>query len=603
MNEEFEFLEKQNIFDFKAFLFRALSYWKLFVLCIGIGLVIAYQLNIRKQKSYRLSTQISVQDDKNPLFTSNTSLTFNWGGVTGKVQTVVVSLKSRSHNEKVVERLKFYMQYLKQGRFRLEDVYKSTPFVFDPSDDFGHVLGKPIKIQFLNNEEFNLEVDFPGNSVTTYNYFTKKYSNVNVTPGIFSKIYKIGDSINLPFLKGKLTLSENRSGKEGEEYFIRFNNFDGIVASYNGRLSVQNSTGSSILNISLIDVNKAKIVDYLNTTVQVLSEDQLNRKNQFATNTINFIENQLQKVKVELIANTDELNSYRKKNKINNISDESTLLSAKLSKYDLEKETLTRKLSYYAILKNYLLNSKTFTDIPAPSIAGIDEGNIVGNIGKINELSIQRSQLEYSVRKDASIFDDLDRQIDGIKAVLLENISAADNVSKAQLKDINNKLSQAESQFLRLPEDQQRLLSIQRQYNLSEQTYNVFLAKLGEAGIVKASNISDILVIDSAKDIGGGLLGTNNNANYFIAIFAGLLLPLLLAFIITLTDKNIHGPQDVESLSSIPIIGVIGKNKASNNLAVFEKPKSAVAEAFRAIDLVCNTCTKNKVLTEVKQSW
>ncbi len=56
MNEEFEFLEKQNIFDFRAFLFRALSYWKLFVVCIGIGLIIAYQLNIRKQKSYRLST-------------------------------------------------------------------------------------------------------------------------------------------------------------------------------------------------------------------------------------------------------------------------------------------------------------------------------------------------------------------------------------------------------------------------------------------------------------------------------------------------------------------------------------------------------------------
>ncbi len=187
MNEEFEFLEKQNIFDFKAFLFRALSYWKFFVLCIGIGLIIAYQLNIRKQKSYRLSTQISIQDDKNPLFTSNTSLTFNWGGVTGKVQTVVVSLKSRSHNEKVVERLKFYMQYLKQGRFRLEDVYKATPFVFHPSDSFGQLLGKPIKIQFLNNNEFKLEIEFPGTKAATQNYADKKISVVDVDPGIILK--------------------------------------------------------------------------------------------------------------------------------------------------------------------------------------------------------------------------------------------------------------------------------------------------------------------------------------------------------------------------------------------------------------------------------
>ncbi len=173
MNEEFEFLEKQNIFDFRAFLFRALSYWKLFVVCIGIGLIIAYQLNIRKQKSYRLSNQISIQDDKNPMFTSNTSLTFNWGGVTGKVQTLVVTLKSRSHNEKVVQRLKFYMQYLKQGRFRMEDVYKSTPFVFDPTEDFGQLLGIPIKIHFLNKNEYKLEIDFPGTKATTQNYFNK----------------------------------------------------------------------------------------------------------------------------------------------------------------------------------------------------------------------------------------------------------------------------------------------------------------------------------------------------------------------------------------------------------------------------------------------
>ncbi len=242
-------------------------------------------------------------------------------------------------------------------------------------------------------------------------------------------------------------------------------------------LSVQNSKGSSILNISLIDVNKAKIVDYLNMTVDVLAEDQLNRKNQFATNTIDFIENQLEKVKSELRTNADELNTYRRKNKIFNLSEESTLLSEKLTNYDLEKDAINRKLAYYAILKNYLLNSKSFTDIPAPSIAGIDDANIVGNVGKINELSVQRSQLEYSVRKDASIFNDLDRQIEGIKAVLLENISAADNVSKSQLKSINNKIYKAENQFSKLPEDQQRLLSIERQYNLSEQTYNVFLVK------------------------------------------------------------------------------------------------------------------------------
>ncbi len=48
----------------------------------------------------------------------------------------------------------------------------------------------------------------------------------------------------------------------------------------------------------------------------------------------------MEKVKGELETNADELNSYRKKNKIFNLSEESSLLSEKLTNYDLEKETL-----------------------------------------------------------------------------------------------------------------------------------------------------------------------------------------------------------------------------------------------------------------------
>ena len=104
MIEEFEVSENvATNFDIKKFLFRALSYWKWFALCIGLGVFIVYQQNIRKQQTYRLATQISIEDDKNPLFSANTSLTFNWGGVSGKVKTIMTTLQSRSNHEKVVD--------------------------------------------------------------------------------------------------------------------------------------------------------------------------------------------------------------------------------------------------------------------------------------------------------------------------------------------------------------------------------------------------------------------------------------------------------------------------------------------------------------------
>ena len=72
----------------------------------------------------------------------------------------------------------------------------------------------------------------------------------------------------------------------------------------------------------------------------------------------------------------------------------------------------------------------------------------MGNVSRIIALSVQKSKLEYSVRSNASIFDDLERQIDGLKAVLIENISASAKVLNSELKNVNSRLYQAESNLV-----------------------------------------------------------------------------------------------------------------------------------------------------------
>ncbi len=97
--KDFSFFENQNSFDFKGFLIKTASYWKWFVLGLIICLTIAHQINIRKQTIYSLEATMAISEQKNPLFTSNTSLVFNWGGTSDQVQTIASTLKSRSHNE------------------------------------------------------------------------------------------------------------------------------------------------------------------------------------------------------------------------------------------------------------------------------------------------------------------------------------------------------------------------------------------------------------------------------------------------------------------------------------------------------------------------
>src|SRR5690554_7979185 len=126
---------------------------------------------------------------------------------------------------------------------------------------------------------------------------------------------------------------------------------------------------------------------------------------------------------------------------------------------------------------------------------------------------------------------DIDRQIDAVKIVLLENIRSSKSLMNEEIRTINKDIGRYEAEIRKLPKEQQELLKIERRYNLSEGTYNMFLAKRSEAGLVKAANVSDVLVIDTAKDTGDGQIGPNTQLNYVMAGLIGFFIPILLIFV------------------------------------------------------------------------
>ena len=144
--KDFSIFEAQSGFDFKGFLLKIGSYWKWFILSLIITFTIAYQVNIRKEKVYAMDTLISVKEENNPLFTSNTSLVFNWGGTSDQVQTISTTLQSRSHNELVVDKLQYYISYLAQGKYNLVDAYGVAPFYVDIDKNKGQIAGSLIGI-------------------------------------------------------------------------------------------------------------------------------------------------------------------------------------------------------------------------------------------------------------------------------------------------------------------------------------------------------------------------------------------------------------------------------------------------------------------------
>ena len=155
------------------------------------------------------------------------------------------------------------------------------------------LLKSLISIKFISETEYELKVNFEGDNAQTFVYRMNSASPVGVSTGTFKKRFKFNELTNLPFLNIKLERADFFGNFIGQEFFIKFNRFDDTVSKYRNIKTGIDKNALSIIRLSLEGTNKNRLVAYLNETVKTIIKAQLDRKNQFATNTIAFIDSTL----------------------------------------------------------------------------------------------------------------------------------------------------------------------------------------------------------------------------------------------------------------------------------------------------------------------
>ncbi len=578
----FSFEEEQTGFDFRLLLLKLLSHWKWFVAALITALAIAYYINLHKQNVYELDSYVTIKDENNPFFTSNMSLVFNWGGVSDKVNLVVTTFKSRSHNEKVVDKLKSYISYQKKGKYYLIDIYKKSPFIFKPDMNKWQVVNLPFEIKILDDQSFQLTFKPDVKQAKVFQYKDKISKQAPVKA--FQKTFHFGEPVDLDFLSGIFERNTKAGYDKDAIYMLTLKDFNSVVSNMKERLVVKNKNkNSSILVLKLRGQNKAQIADYLNTTTGLLKKQILDDKNKFALNTIKFIDSTLKYINQDLVIAARKLKDFVRNKTILNLDDPTAKLFEKISGLDQAKSSITLKKLYYEQLLDYLNNTKNYEDLPAPTVVGIDDPTIIEKVGRITQLAVQRKNELTHFQPDAPVIKRIDLEIESLRQSLLQTVRSALHTLDQEMALIDRKINHIEAQINKLPEEKQILLGLKRKYELKEEIYNTLLQKRNEAGIVKASNVSDLKIIDDAKDVGQPPVAPNRQINYLIAIGAGLLIPALIIIILFFLDNKVHDISDVENLTDTPIIGQVYHWEKKGNLPVLNHPDDIVSESFRSL--------------------
>jgi capsular exopolysaccharide synthesis family protein len=490
-------------------------------------------------------------------------------------------LSSWSTMRQTIAELNFNISYFKTGRVKSSEMYGNTPFTVQYDPFVPQLTNIDIYLSVIDAETFKLTYSTEEADYYIYN----KQSQAGSTGAInYEETHHFGEWLDIP---GMHIMIENNSLSQPEEkgYYFHFNNPDVLAAEYQRNFkSIRSNENTSIVKLSLTGKNSAKNIDFLNKLAAVFIRNNLDKKNQIATNTIDFIEEQLIIISDSLSDKGTELSHFRTSNQIQSVPAQAELLFGKLEQLAGQTSQIKLEKNYYQYLSTYFSDDSLFNQNLAPASYPIENSAVITQITHLIELSMEFQTLikEQGSEETANPYIlDLKAQMEIAKQTLIKAIYNQIAMINRELLRITNEEHEITTELYQLPEKERQLFGIEREFSLNNEVYTFLLRKRSEAQIQKASNTPDHTVLEKARY--AGQIYPIEASDRQKALLVGLFLPFFFLIGKQILNNKIGGTDDVERLTDLPIIGnVIHNNKELSNV-VFNNPKSVITEAFRRV--------------------
>ncbi|UZS00177.1 GumC family protein [Chondrinema litorale] len=573
--------EEQPI-DIKSLLSNIVSHWYYFVIAFPIFLGLAFLYLKVTTPIYKVTSTIIIDDESSS--TMNTEEFFGDMSLFGNqknIENEIAILKSYKLVNKVVDFLDINIAYYEKGVFRDIEKYKSSPYKVTYDSSHYQVFNKPFDINFVADNIYEVSFDetdfFVNIPYTGEKTFVEEFT--------FKDTVHIGQICSTEYFK--FTINHSEFFKEGFsknelEYSFKIKDVEDITESYRSALAIEPySTESSVLEIKLEGPIVKKETDFLNMLGKVYIANQLDKKNQAAVTTIDFIDNQILQITDSLQGAEAQLESFRKEKNVIDISFTASNAAEQLQLLETEQSNLKVKDQYYQFLLDYL-ESSDFNSIIAPASIGIEDPLLNASIVELKQLNSQKIALSYTASEKSKELSILNLQIDNLKKTLTENVKNIIGSSKIALEDIGKRIAEVKGVLNQLPENERDLVNIQRKFNFSDNLYNYLLQKRAEAGIAKASSMPENEVLDAARMIGNEPISPKKLPIYLIAVFLSFVVPVSIIIIKDFFDDKIKDTDQLDRLSSIPLLGSIVRN-SNEDVNILNSPQSGLAESFRGL--------------------
>jgi capsular exopolysaccharide synthesis family protein len=548
------------------------SNWYLFALALFFSLVLTYGINTYSERIYTVSASLLIKDDQPGNDLSGVQKFLPGGDLFSSQQNLqneIGILKSFSLNYRVMQELPdFHVTIIGIGRRGISEnrYYKSAPFVV-VYDSINHQRkGTEVNIKILSADTYSIEIG--GNKIKEEIAFGERFNSAGF------------DFLLIKAKPDKFKYDPDISNR----FIFWFNNQESLANSYRGKLSiVPVIEEGTLMSLSVSGVVALQECEYLNKLMEVYIDQGRELMTKTAENTIEFIDRQIELISDSLTFAEKRLESFKLSNRMIDFSSEGYAVRNKLEGVTQEKISTTLQKQYYDYLSNYIYTKNESGEIIYPSIMGVNDPLLISLVDRLAKLQTQKKILKYNFSKDQPAIGFIDSEIEDARITLEENVRNSILIVDRTLRDIDRRISEVEYELSKLPVTERKLINIQRKFDLNNTVYTYMLEKRSEAGIAKASYVSNNRIIDRAEPFNSVRIRPTVRKNYSLAIVLGVLIPFIYIFLIDRLHNKIFDKKDIEFLTDAPIIGFIGHNDSKNEIPVVDKPGSSLSESFRTI--------------------
>ena len=500
-------------------------HWMLFTM-ITVFVVAGFYLFV-KPTVYQ-STAVVKIDLINQSINNNT----NTKDIAAELETI----KSKALFENALAPTNFNVEYFIKGNFRNTEIYNHAPFQVDSLVIKPGFDKRAYYFQYLDASHYSINYSTPTTDKTIV--------------ATFGKLIK---DDGCSFIVNK---SNNKN--YFNEYDWGFNLYSPSALTkelYNSNYKVLTTTdrpNANVVKVSYTHSVPEKASVLVNAIVNTYINQINNDNNSYASNTNEYLDDQLADYASKLHHSTKEINQFKSNNEFMDLYQSSDATYKMLGALEVQNVDINLKLTSLDRLSEYLRHSSSDSYI-APDLEEVKNNAFGEAINRFNQNLREKKKLISSGNTEqlAQVQTDIDAE----RNFLVECVNNTRKKLILQKQSLTSSINSERASVGELPNKQNKLQSLSRDYYLNERIYNFLADKKAQLVVIQNPFEQSNKFIENAEP--AFYPEEKSSPLFFILVMAAALVLGSVAATVAYAKRKIHSPADLRDHKSIPFIGQI----------------------------------------------